>query len=212
MADDNFDDFDMDGIDRDARGFQQPLRSSQRREARRLTPLVDHVLAIEPTMKTAAVREILENNHRSGPLPDGVTFKREFARICRETRDRLQGVRGAKRPGSSGKCDKKVTPIPVNAARATTTAAPDVAVAPPPAGATAAGKHPLEIYAGNFGGLVYKYGPVIREFFTAIKDQRDDQTLRALALKVERDSAARAQLANLTPKDRSIFEAALALA
>lgn len=216
MADDDFDDFDDDGIARDAAGYQAPVRPSQRRAARKLTARIERVLAINPAIRTGDVRRILENNRnrKSGLLPDTVTFNREFARICGEVRDRIKGVKGANRLArSAGRAQHASFPTVASGASQPTTInksaggfeAPPITRVPVPA------THPIEIYAGNFGGLVYKHGPLIRDFFSAIEKRRDNATLKALALAVEQDATSRARLADLHPKDRSIFEAALAL-
>ena len=94
----------------------------------------------------------------------------------------------------------------VKPSRAPTPAAPAIHRA------AAAASRPLEIYAGMFGGKVWVHGAPIRAFFQAVEKGLDDRTLKALAQQVQADATSRAKLVDLHPKDRSIFEAALALA
>lgn len=210
-----YEDFNLDGIDRDAASYLKPLRPSQRREARKLTKLIERVLTANPDMSTAAVRGILQRHQRMGTLPDTATFNREFASICRETLDRLKNSKGTRQPASTTK--RRVTsvapavPVMRNTANASGTVAPSFPSNRLPDPANAAKPHPLAIYDGKFGGMVFKQGGVLRTFFSAIEKKRDDATLKSLAAAVAADADALAHLAQLHPKDRSIFEAALAL-
>lgn len=211
MADEDFDDFDDDGIEHDATGYQAPVRSSQRRAARKLTPWIERVLAINPAIGTSDVRRILERNRRSGALPKTVTFNREFAKICGEVRARIKGSPSSKRPAPPAK--RGSSPVATQAVqRAPVTNTPVNIVELPPSHPPAAPPaHPLKIYAGSFGGKVFTHGPAIRDFFSAIEKRRDDSILKTLADRIVADAPSRARLADLDPKDRSILEAARAL-
>jgi hypothetical protein len=225
MSDDeNNDDFDLNGIDDDANSYRPPERPSQRREARKLTALIERILATKPQMETAAVRLILARNRSSRSLPENATFNREFASICQETRDRLKNVKGVRKPPPAS--IRAATPPGVATPEAG--AMPFAASAPPAAVSSDSGTcnpilsrlpvsedavqtHPLSIYGGMFGGKVWKHGTLIRNFFKAVEYGQDDATLKSHAIALDGDATARSLLVILHPKDRSIFEAALAL-
>lgn len=211
MTDDDLDAFDLAGIDRDVNAYHPPARPSQRREARKLTPLIERVLAANPAVKTSAVRDILERNRRSGSLPDTATFNREFGRVCREVRARIEDGKVLRKPARSGKRQATTTPMPDSPSSSTDPVTHARAAMPANDRPHAVSTHPLTIFSGGFGGLVFKHGPPLRDFFSAVEHQRDDATLRSLAQAAANDAASRARLADLHPKDRSIFEAALVL-
>ncbi len=211
MSDDEFDNFNLSGIDNDAKAYLPPVRPSQRREAGKLEPLIKRALAANPMLDTAAVRNILERNRRSGKMPATATFNREFARICGEVRNGVRHGQSSKKPARSSKPKAMPESIPVTQVSPVGAIATDHMVHPKADRSTVTSSHPLAIYAGSFGGRVFKSGPMLRDFFSAVEKSSDDATLKSLARRAANDVASRVRLPDLHPKDQSIFEAALAL-
>lgn len=212
------DDFDFDELDAAADAYAKVERASQRREARKLKPLIERLLSRQPAMLTNDVVKVLRTTYRGGALPTTTTFVREVGSICKEVRDGIAKRRGGVSkprparqhvsPGAGVGSASQRGPIiaPIRPSPAAMAAAPEIKSEAP------AVTHPLEIYAGGFGGKVYVHGPQIRAFFVAVEKRLDDRTLKALALQIQADAASHGRLADLHPKDRSILEAALALA
>lgn len=208
--DDDFSDFDMDVIDAAAAAYEPPESKSQRTEARKLKPLVERVLARNPTMPTSAVLKIITRSRKVGVMPTTATFNREFGRICNEVRHAHKASANKKKAGSAKAPAVPATvtpassdtPADVTASVTVTAKAEPVPVSTP---------HPLSLYRGSFAGKTFVYGSEIREFFTAIQRRRDDATLKGLALTVMQIASASARLGELHRDDRAILDAALAL-
>lgn len=212
------DNFDLDGLDAAADAYEKAQRTSQRREARKLQSLIVRLLIRQPAMSSADVLKELRAKYRGGVLPTSATFVREIGSICREVREGGgRGRDGTRRSKSSvareprtdaASKGPKLDPVAVGAkpspAPAPTAIMEDCVAAD--------ARHPLEIYAGTFGGRVYVHGQHIRAFFAAVEKRLDDRTLKALALQIQSDPASHAKLVDLHLKDRSIIEAALTLA
>ena len=219
-----FADFDLEGIDQAVAAWQPPERPSQRRAARQLMPLIEHIFAVRPDLPTAQVRKIIEANRRSGPLPNTSTFNRELGAICNEIRSGRASAKQAARPSRArGRAAPRPTAKPVTTSVAQDPGAggageagslPKVATVATstrgssPAVATA---HPLDLFDGKFAGKVYVHTPIIRDFFSAVDKRGDDALLARLARRVSGDAASQACLDNLHPRDRAILEAALSL-
>ena len=208
---DDFDDFNLEGIDDDAKAYLPPERPSQRRDAGKLEPLIERALVANPTLTTAAVRNILERNRRSGKMPATATFRREPGRGGGEARAGLRHGRSPKRPPRRRKRKAMPESIPVTQVSPVGAIATDHIVHPKADRSTVTSSHPLAIYAGSFGGRVFKSGPMLRDFFSAVEKSSDDATLKSLARRAANDAASCVRLPDLHPKDQSIFEAALAL-
>ena len=205
------DKFNLEGLDKAALAYKKKERVSQRGEARKLLPQIERLLSQNSEMPTSAVLNALRANYHGGTLPSTTGFLREIGSICGEIRDRLRHGQSARKPAQAKKpkAMPKSTPVmPVSPVGAIATGH---YVAPKADRSTVTSSHPLELYAGSFGGLVFKLGPLLRDFFSAVQRGQDDATLKSLAHRAANDAASRVRLPDLHPKDQSIFEAALAL-